>query len=190
MVKINNQSIKQAIKLRIKLARLWEKMMTYQLTVTDTPGAMGTIANLELHVRKNTHKPTPHFLNCHDKKLAEIFGKPLPKEIFPTKKYLGEPRIIVPTKRSKIFADEKLKIKIIILDNKRAKEATLYWREIGKTKFNKIKLKHIARAVYSAEIPNLNKTIEYYIKAKTADEKIIIWPATAPELNQTVVVAK
>jgi len=189
MKKIDNLSIKKAIELRIKLARLWEEMMTYQLAVTDTSGAMGTIANLELHVRKNTHKPTPRFLNCYDQKLTEISGSPLPQEIFPTKKYLGKPRIIVPTKRSKIIANEKLKIKIIILDNKKAKEAALFWREIGDNKFNKIKLNHIARAVYSAKLPPLNKTIEYYIEAKTADEKIIIWPATAPKLNQTVVVS-
>ena len=182
--------VKYALELRIKLARLWEEMMTYQLAVTDTPGAMGTIANLELHVRKNAHKPTPYFLNCYDEKLAKISGKALPKEIYPTKKYLGEPRIIVPTKRSKVKKGEKLAVKVIILDNKTAKKASLFWRELGKNKFNKINLKHIARAVYSAELPPLNKTIEYYIKAKTADGKKLIWPATAPELNQTVVVIK
>jgi len=186
----DSREIKNAIKLRIKLARLWEEMMTYQLAVTDTPGAMGTIANLELHVRKNAYKPTPHFLSCHDNKLAEIFEKPLPKLIYPTKKYLGKPRIIVPTKRSKIEEGEKLAIKIIILDNKKAKEAALFWRTIGKTKFNKIKLKHIARAVYSADLPVLDETIEYYIKAKTADGKQLIWPATAPELNQTIIISQ
>ena len=37
--------------MRIRMARLWEKMLTWQIAATDTPGELGTIANLEQHSR-------------------------------------------------------------------------------------------------------------------------------------------
>ena len=37
-------------------------------------------------------------------------------------------------------------------------------------------------------LPEAGEDIEYYIKVKTAARKKLVWPATAPELNQTVVV--
>ena len=57
-------------------------------------------------------------------------------------------------------------------------------------KFNKIALTHIARGVYSVKIPaNKIKTdLEYYVSASSLDGKQITFPATAPRINQTVVV--
>ncbi len=45
-----------------------------------------------------------------------------------------------------------------------------------------------ARAVYKATLPKLNAwAVEYHVRATTTGGKKLIWPASAPEINQTVV---
>ena len=97
--------------------------------------------------------------------------------------------MIVPTVRTEAAAGEALKIKVIVLDNKPAKSAALYWRPLGKGPFQRIEVKHLARAVYQATLPPATEDFEYYIQAQTEDGKDLAWPATAPRLNQTVVVS-
>ncbi len=177
----------EAVKIRITMARQWETMMTLLLQTVQTPGELGTVANCEQHVRRNSNKE--HFLDLHDKRLEEILGQPLPAEIHPTKDYLGGGRLIVLTRRSRIGAKESLKIPVIILDSQAPQSAVLFWREMGKSDFYMINLDHQARAVYSATLPPATGgDIEYYIEAKMAEGKKLVWPATAPGLNQTVVV--
>jgi len=176
-----------ALQTRIQLTRQWEKMLTLLLQTVTTPGEMGTVANCEQHVRRNTN--AAHFLDLHDEKLKEILGKSLPDIIAPTTNYLGEPRIIVPTQRSQVKVGEQLTIKVILLDNEHLDSAVLNWRPLGQGEYKEIHLKHKARAVYSIILPPAEGDgIEYYIEAIMAGEKKLKWPATAPELNQTVVV--
>ena len=105
-------------------------------------------------------------------------------------RYLGKPRIIVPTKRTQIDAGEALTLKVIVLDNQRPASAALYWRPMGRGEYRKIALTHVARAVYHARVPAPDATaIEYYIRATTAEGQNLVWPSTAPMLNQTVVTA-
>ena len=85
--------------------------------------------------------------------------------------------------------DEKLTISIIILDKEAPRSAALNWRPMGAGEYQKINLDHQARAVYSVTLPSASEDdIEFYIEAEMADGKKLYWPATAPELNQTVVV--
>ena len=56
--------------------------------------------------------------------------------------------------------------------------------------FQKIALTHISRGVYEVTIPAgaiAGADFEYYISTGTGTEKTV-YPATAPELNRTVVV--
>jgi len=174
----------QALPLRLAMARQWEKLITLQLAVTDTPGEMGTIANLEQHAYRRQH-----MIDAHDAKLAALLGEALPAEATPTSRYLGQPRIIVPTKRSRLKTGEKLALKVIVLDNEPPAAAALHWRAMGKGRYGKIGLTHVARGVYAVTLPPARgEAIEYYITATTAKGKSLIWPASAPKVNQTVVV--
>jgi len=179
----------EALALRIELARDWETLMTFLLAVTDTPGAMGTVANLEQHVRRCPDGKGEHaFLTAHDAKLAEFLGKPLPESVNPATRYLGEAHLIVPTVRTSRALGETLLIKAIVLDNDPADRATLHWRTLG-GKIKTEELRPVGRGVFEVELPATgNATVEYFITAKTADGKSLVWPATAPARGQTVVV--
>jgi len=171
-----------ALSLRDRLSRLWEQAIALQLSAVDTPGEMGTIDNLERHSRANMH-----FLTAHDDLLAKALGAPLPKEIELAKTYAGASRIIVPTVRTQVKAGESMRLKIIVLDNERPSTSALYWRPLGGGDYRKVGLKHIGRAAYEAKLPPASGSFEYYVVAQTSRTRLI-WPATAPRMNQTVVV--
>ncbi len=119
--------------------------------------------------------------------LAEMLGRPLPPEAVAPKEYQGEPRLIVPTLRTLLEEGETLNLKVIVLDNQPATSAGLYWRPLGRGEFQKQELTHVGRGVYTVTLLSLRNDIEYYITAETAEGKKMIWPVTAPEINQTVV---
>ena len=171
-----------ALRARIELARLWETMISLQLAATDTPGELGTLANLEQHNRKKLK-----FLEIHDDVLAKALGAPLPGAIALSRDYTGPSRIIVPTVRTLAAVGESVKLKLIALDSRPAKSVALYWRPLGTGSFRKVDAGNMNRRVYSATLPALNGDIEYYIQAVTADGRKLLWPATAPSLNQTIV---
>jgi hypothetical protein len=170
---------------RKNLATLWCQMIDYQLAAVDTPGEMGTIANLEQHSRAGMR-----LIDQHDAAITDALGKPLPADVQPSREYVGPSRIIVPTVRTSVPAGEALSLKIILLAAHPAKKATLYWRPLAKGEFTEIPLQHVARAVYRAEIPPQTKdllAVEYYVQATWQDGKASAWPATAPSISQTVV---
>jgi hypothetical protein len=158
-------------------------MMTYQLATVDTPGEMGTVANLEQHSR-NTLK----FLTAHDALLVQTRGAALPQEVEVSKTYAGPARIIVPTVRTQVSKGESLRLKIIVLDKALPASVTLYQRPLGKGTYRKIPCHNIGRATYSVELPAAQDTFEYYITAQTASGHKLTWPASAPQISQTVVV--
>jgi len=173
-----------ALPIRKKLVAQVADVHRYLLATVTTTGEMGTVANWQQHL-------IPTLLTQPGKELAKILGQNLPEDAIPTKQYNGPTRIIVPTVRSSLLTDEDLKLKIIILARNRPKDAALFWRPMGKSRFNKINLKHVARGVYSVQIPANHikaEDLEYYIKVSSADGREIIFPATAPEINQTVVI--
>jgi len=179
----------RALAIRVEMARAWEQMMTLQLAATDTVGEMGTIANLEQHVRRSAAGDGRRFLEAHDETLADALGSELPESIRPTNRYRGEPRLIVPTVRPDVDRGEQLDLKVIVLDNQRPRDAVIHWRTLGNGPFNSIKLSHVGRGVHSVVLPPAEEsTIEYYIEATTAGGRTLRWPATAPKLNQSVVV--
>jgi hypothetical protein len=63
----------------------------------------------------------------------------------------------------------------------------LHWRPLGTGQFQTIPLQHVARAVYQVELPSPGEDFEYRIEATMADGSNLTWPASAPEINQTVV---
>ena len=174
----------KALALRVDLTRIWEKMLTFQLAATDTPGEMGTVSNIERHNRVGAN-----FLTAHDVALAAALGQPLPQSTQLSSSYAGPARLIVPTVRTEVVAGESLKLRLIVLDNRPAKSVTLYWRPMGKGQFQPVEVKHLGRAVYQAALPPATEDFEYYIQAQTVQGKTLVWPAEAPKISQTVVVS-
>ncbi len=78
---------------------------------------------------------------------------------------------------------------MIILSEAPPRAATLRWRKLGEPRFTAIPLKLVARGVYSVQLPAGQKDdFEYYIEADPEFGQPVYFPATAPKLNQTVVV--
>jgi hypothetical protein len=67
----------------------------------------------------------------------------------------------------------------------------IFWRPIGKGDFAKVPLAHAGRRVYKAQLPPAPAdapAVEYYIQA-TCGGAPLVWPPTAPAMNQTIVIA-
>jgi hypothetical protein len=146
----------------------------------STTGELGTVANWEQHL-------LPAAWDKPGVELQKILGAETRDEAFLSKVYLGSPRIIVPALRGSLEEGEKLNLKVIILAKGQPASAELFWRPLGKGKFTPMPLNKVARGVYAVTVSNANSDIEYYIRV-TADGQDAFFPATAPELNQTVVV--
>jgi len=173
----------QAVAMRVRLSRLWEKLIACQLMAADTPGEFGTIANLEQHTRNFLD-----FLTCHDEALKQALGAELPGDVRLSAEYAGEPRLIVPTVRTQVRGGESLRLKVIALDKAPPKSLVCFWRRLGGTKYEHVQAQPLGRAVYAVAFPAGENDFEYYLCAETASGQTLVWPATAPEMNQTVVV--
>lgn len=172
-----------ALAMRIKMARLWEQLLTHQLAATDTPGELGTLANLEQHNRLHQN-----FLTAHDQELAGFLDAPWPAELTLSQAYAGPARLIVPTVRTLAGKDEALMLKIIALDHQPMRHVQLCWRPLGRGAFRVVPVQPVAHAIFRVALPKTQVDIEYYIQAETAAGATLRWPVTAPHLNQTVVV--
>jgi hypothetical protein len=153
------------------------------LATVTTTGAMGTVANWQQHL-------LPSLLTEPGKKLVEILGEPLPADAMPSDSYDGPPRLVVPTARASLTAGEDLRLKVIVVG--RAPTLALLWRPLGKGTFERLPLEHVVRGVYSARIRASEiggNDIEYYVQASVG-ASTIQFPATAPAMNQTVVVMR
>jgi len=154
----------------------------YLLATISTDGAMGNITNWQQHI-------IPSLLIEPGNELSELLGEELPADAMPSDSYNGPLRLIVPTVRSSLSSGEDLKLKVIILAAAALKDATLYFRPMGKGSYEKMPLTHIARSVYSARIPasQIQNDLEYYLKVNTTDGQESTFPATEPGINQTIV---
>ena len=99
-------------------------LFDHLLATVTTPGELGTVMNWNQH-------NLPGLLTKPGEELARILGEPLPAEAQPTQSYHGPTRIIVPTTRTSLAANEALKLKVIILSEAPPRAATLCWRKLG-----------------------------------------------------------
>jgi hypothetical protein len=174
-----------ALARRRELACGWEQLMTLQIQLASTPGELGTIANLELHTRNGNH-----WLTAQDKAIAAVLGTPLPADCAPAQTYAGPAKLAVLTVRGSVAKGEILKLPIIALDGKPVKSVVAKVRPLGKGDWQTVEAKLVGRAVWNATLPAATADFEYQIEAKTADGKKLVWPATAPQMNQTVIVTE
>ena len=152
-----------------ELTRLYAEAYHALLRSVRTPGGLAMVVNMENN-------------STWFSSVAKVASQPWPKT------YALEPRIIVPTLRSNVSKDEALRLTFIVLQQQPPAEVTLLWRPLGAGEFRKIPAQLEARATYHVTLPRTEESFEYRIEAKTADGKTILWPATAPKMNQTVVV--
>ncbi|MHC4518488.1 MAG: malectin domain-containing carbohydrate-binding protein, partial [Planctomycetota bacterium] len=174
-----------ALPIRKELIKQVEKVHQLLLATATTTGGMGTVANWQQHL-------LPSLLTQPGAELAALLDTDLPAEALPSRQHDGPARIIVPTVRGVLMTGEDLRLKAILLNVTDPGGAALYWRPLGEKGFARIPLKRIARSVYAVTIPaaKLNgRDFEYYIKAKAPEDGNLLFPATAPQRNQTVVVA-
>ena len=119
------------------------------------------------------------------RRLENGLGRPIPEEAYPSMEYSGLPRVVVTPARTVAYTDETLVIEALVLGE--VSEVILSHRTMGQGEFEEISLENQARGVWSTTLPFLTDDLEYYVEAVTT-EGIVVWPAAAPEINQTVVV--
>ena len=129
----------------------------------------------------------PDSMEKPGEEIKKMLNADLPPRARLSNAYDGALRIIVPSVRTSLETGEALTLKVIILSQDPPQDAALYWRELGKGRFEAVPLEKIARGVYSVSVSGGDKDIEYYIRA-LAGEREAVFPVTAPALNQTVVV--
>jgi hypothetical protein len=174
-----------ALPKRLEMTRIWDDLVARLLAFTSTTGELGMIANLE-----QDNWPV-ELLFKHDSLLTFVLKRGLPPGAYPEMKYKGGLRIVVPSARTSLGVDEDLALKIIILGDPDPAKSALYWKPLGSDrKFEAIPLTHVARGVYRVVLPKRRiggADLEWY--AAAADKNgTVVWPASAPEINQTVLI--
>jgi len=175
----------KAVALRIAVTRVWDKLMQQEMLVASTPGDLGTIANLERNSRV-----WDNWLNRFDSLIMKETGTSLPTECVPSMTYVGQPMIKVFTVRSSIHSGESLEVRPVVLGNVHNDAPVIRWRKLGEGAWQECTAVHIGRAVWSVKLPAAATDFEYYIVANAARGQKLIWPATAPARNQTVIVTE
>jgi len=179
-------ALETALPIRKELVAQVVDVHRYLLATITTTGGMGNVTNWQQHLM-------PALLTQPGEELEKILGQQLPEDAEPTDKYDGPPRIIVPTVRSSLKSGEDLRLKVIILAQQQPEDAFLYYRPMGTDNYTKATLTHVARGVYSVMIPAReikNNDLEYHIKVTFDDDHSVYFPATAPQMNQTVVIIR
>lgn len=173
----------KVLPVRRELVQLVSRMYEHLLATVSNPGELGTVANWEQH-------NLPDLLDRPGQELAQWLGEPLPPDAQLGSTYTGPPRLIVPTVRTSYLPGEPLRLKVIVLAAEPPSRPRLYWRPLGRGRFQAQPLQHLARGVYQAQFPpaaTVGEDIEYYLEVRTGDGQPLRFPATAPALNQTVV---
>jgi hypothetical protein len=168
----------RALPVRLEMVRALGAMNEALLATLHNATELGTLCNIEQQSMLRLK-----ILTGEDAKLEKFLGEPLPASAHPWKDYRGAPRLVVLTARTTANKGESLKLKIVALDKQPVKSVAVHVRPLGRGDWQTIPATHIARAVFEAKLPVARDDFEYYV---TAGENLV-WPATAPQLNQTVV---
>jgi hypothetical protein len=108
----------------------------------------------------------------------------------PPMEYQGPALLLNPCPRTTLTAEESLRVKGIYLDAQAPRKFDLSWKPLGGKTFQTRPLAHLARGVYQVILDKNDLgqgEIEYYLQAETAGGQTLIWPATAPRRNHTVI---
>jgi hypothetical protein len=171
----------QVLPARLAVARSYEEMIAAFVRCAKSTGEVGAIALLEYGVRGPQ-------VTAHDAAIQKLLGEPLPAEAVVSTAYRGAPRIYVSAKRTQAKVGEAQEVRACVLSASKCTGVKLHWRALGAGKFKPVLGAHKARQTYSVKLPAQSSgTVEYYLEAVLEDGQKIVWPATAPALNQTVI---
>jgi hypothetical protein len=170
-----------ALPARIGLARSWESMIDAYLRCAKSPGEVGTISSIESGNRIR-------ILHRQDSLLAKYLGTPLPEEASVSTSYKGNSRIFVSSSATRWKSGEPMEIRPFVLSQEKCSEVSLFWRPLGKGRYNKVEATLQARNAYRVTVPeSAGECAEYYLEAKLADGNILRYPENAPKMNLSVV---
>jgi len=108
----------------------------------------------------------------------------------PPLEYQGPPLLLNPCPKTTLMADENLRIKGIFLDAQPPRQFNISWKPLGGKSYQTRPLAHLARGVYQVILDKHDLgqgEIEYCLHAETAAGQTLVWPATAPRRNHTVI---
>lgn len=173
----------KALPARVALVTAVTKAYAQLLGTVSTYGELGTICNLEAHT-------FPAMLDTPEKELEALLGEVLPREALLPDTYTGETRVVVPAIRTSRRPGEALDLEVLTLSPEPVAKVVLHWRVMGEGDYTQQTFDPVARGVYHGRFASFpgNDDIEYYIEAVTADNASVYWPASAPDINQTVIV--
>jgi hypothetical protein len=158
------------------LGRIFDSL----LATVSTTGELGTIANWEQHL-------LPGAWERPEAELAKLLGRDLPADVILSGGYEGPTRIVVPALRASLESGEPLALKVLVLAEDKPGSVELLWRRMGRGAFRRVALENKARGVFTVTLPPPDGAIEYYLEVR-AGGGTARFPATAPALNQTVIV--
>jgi hypothetical protein len=179
--------LKNAMPMRIEMNTLWGEAQTCLLESINTTGDMGVIANLE------NHSMAEGTITKYDSLIKAVIWQDLPKTAQPSKEYKGKLRIFAPSVRTSINKKEDFSLKIIILGSFDESGLFFWWKKMGANEsYQKLPLKHVNHGVYTIAIPASSiagNDFEYYVSVIGKGGNVV-FPASAPQLNNTVIVVE
>lgn len=177
---MDEEQFAAALALREEMARVWEQIMTREVETVVNVSDLGEIINQEL-------------LNWHqlmqlqwDETLRAGLGGELPASANPSPDYVGAPRVVVTPARTQAYADESLTLVARVVGPVSA--LTVHLRPLGGDSYESLAMSLRGRGVYELELPPRSEDFEYYVEAATQEGPSVVFPASAPEINHTVVV--
>jgi hypothetical protein len=174
----------KAIPARNELLKSYSNMMGYLISTVTNMSELGTIMNIE----SLNMFPEGNMLNRYDSLLQKITGAAV---LQPSLAYSGSSRIIVSTNRTSLNKGEDLYLKVIIPGKHDTGQSFFNWKTLGSDhKYAQIPLKNIGRDVYEVILPSADykgNDLEYFVSTRSGD-KTLVYPATAPGINSTVVI--
>jgi hypothetical protein len=172
-----------ALPIRKELVAQTTELMKHLLATVTTTGEMGTVTNWQnTLLRRLLIEP--------GRELAKILGEELPADAMPSQEPSCLPRLVLPRVRTCLAAGEPVLLTAMVLGAKPT-GGVVSWSPLGTGQWHKVPLRHVTRGVYEVVLPAeaTKSDLEYYVRVDT-DRGMLAFPATAPTLNQSVVVVE
>jgi hypothetical protein len=173
----------KALPVRLRMTQLLGDLHGALLESLTNSTELGTLCNIEQQSMLRLH-----ILDGQDTALEKALGEPLPAAATPWKDYRGTPHLVAMNPRTTLSAGESQTLKVVAMASSPTSSVRILMRPLGGKEWRTVPATHVARAVWKASLPPAEADFEYFLEAQTADGKNLRWPASAPEMNQTVVV--
>jgi hypothetical protein len=169
--------------IRIDLVDALRETHRLLFAFVSTYGELGNLANWQQHIIDfNFTQPAVA--------LERLLGDTLPAAAQPDRTPVYPPRLIVPELRTTIDRGEDFTLPVIVATAATPRKASLKYRQLGESAYTVVPMQRLNRAVYRAAVPaaQLDGDFEYCVEVATDDGATLVFPPTAPEINQTVVI--